>query len=33
MNILLIAAVGALTRVTPINPAEAVFAPFWDGGL
>jgi len=33
MNILLIAAVGALTRVTPINPAEAVFAPFWDSGL
>ena len=34
MNLLLIAAaVSALTRVTPINPAEAVFAPFWDGGL
>ena len=36
MSICLIAAaaVSALTtRVTPINSAEAVFAPFWDGNL
>ena len=32
MNIWFLA-IGFLTRVTPINPAEAVFAPFWDNSL
>ena len=36
MDIFLIAAAAVnvlTTRVTPINSAEAVFAPFWDGSL